>query len=119
MLMLLPESAGDLVCLKGLGKLTDEDFRDMMPRLEAVIAAHGRLRLLADLTEFGGWDGRAAWDDAAFGIKHWNKVAKIALVGDSSWENLAARIAGKLVPADVRNFPAGQAGEALDWIKAV
>ena len=119
MLMLLPESAGALVCLKGVGKLTDEDFRDMMPRLEAVIAAHGRLRLLADLTEFGGWDWRAAWDDAAFGIKHWNKVTKIALVGDSSWENLAARIAGKLVPADVRKFPAGQAGEALDWIKAV
>ena len=38
MLTLMPESAGDLVCLKAAGKLTDEEYKDMMPRLEAVIA---------------------------------------------------------------------------------
>ena len=118
MLMLLPESAGDLVCLKGLGKLTDEDLKDMMPRLEAVIAAHSRLRLLADLTEFDGWDWRAAWDDVAFGIKHWDKVTKIALIGDPSWENLVAKIADKFSPVDVRSFSTVEAGNALDWIKA-
>ena len=118
MLMLLPESAGDLVCLKGLGKLTDEDLKDMMPRLEAVIAAHNGLRLLADLTEFDGWDWRAGWDNVAFGIKHWDKVTKIALIDDSSWENLAANIADKLSPADVRKFSSAEAGNALDWIKA-
>jgi len=70
MLMLLPESSGDLVCLKGLGKLTDEVLKDMMPHLEAVITAHSGLRLLADLTDINGWDWRAAWDDVALGIKH-------------------------------------------------
>jgi hypothetical protein len=101
-----------------LGKLTDEDYKDMMPRLEAVIAEHGGLRLYADLTAFEGWDWRAAWDDVAFGIKHWNQVTKIALIGDAAWQDLAAKIAEKLSPAEVRNFPADQAGAALDWINA-
>jgi hypothetical protein len=118
MFTILPESAGDLVCLKAAGRLTDEDYQDLMPRLEAVIAEHGSLRLLADLTEFEGWQWRAAWDDLAFGIKHWNQVSKIAIVGDASWEHLAAKIAGKLMPAEVRSFPADQAGAALDWIRS-
>ena len=47
MLTRMSESAGDLVCLKAAGKLTDEDYKAMMPQLEAVIAEHGSLRLLA------------------------------------------------------------------------
>ena len=117
MLTLMPESAGDLVCLKAAGKLTDEEYKDMMPRLEAVIAEHGSLRLYADLTEFDGWDWRAAWDDVAFGIKHWNDDSKIALIGDAAWEDLAAKIADKITPADVRNFAAGETGEALQWVR--
>jgi len=117
MLILLPESASDLVCLKAAGKLTDEDCKGMTPRLEAVIAEHGSLRLYADLTEFDGWDWRAAWDDVAFGIKHWNDISKIALIGDAAWENLAAKITDKITSADVRKFAADQADEALDWIK--
>jgi hypothetical protein len=117
MLILLPESAGDLVCLKAAGKLTDADYKDMMPRLEAVIAEHGGLRVYVDLTEFDGWDWRAAWDDVAFGIKHWSEISKIALIGDAAWETLATRIADKIMPADVRNFAADGAGEALDWIR--
>ena len=119
MLTRMSESAGDLVCLKVAGKLTDEDYKAIMPQLEAVIAEHGSLRLLADLTEFEGWHWLAAWDDLAFGIKHWNHILKIALIGDAAWEGLAARIADKITPADVRKFPAGDAGAAMDWISRV
>jgi len=114
----LPDSAGDLVCLKASGRLTDEDYKDMMPRLEAVISKHGSLRLYADLIDFDGWEWRAGWDDLAFGIKHWNDIKRIALIGDANWEQLAAKIADKLSPAEVRYFSDDESESALDWVKS-
>ena len=96
-----------------------ERGKDVVTANKAVIAEHGSVRLLADLTEFEGWDWLAAWDDLAFGIKHWNHIRKIALIGDAAWEGLAARIADKVTPADVRKFPAGDASAAMDWISRV
>ena len=119
MLIRMPEIAGNLVFLKAAGKLTDEDYKAMVPQLEAVIVEHGSLRLLVDLTEFEGWDWLAAWDDIAFGIKHWNHILKIALIGDAAWEGLAARIADKVTSADVRKFPVGDAVAAMEWINQV
>lgn len=52
MFLILPESAGKLAALKAIGKLTDEDYKAVVPQLEEVITAQGALRLLADLEEF-------------------------------------------------------------------
>ena len=115
MITILPESEGDLVCLKVSGKLTDADYKDMIPKLEAVIDAHGSIRLFADLSEFDGWEWIAAWDDFAFGIKHWNHITRMALMGTKRWEELSAKIADKIMPADVKFFGVDQRDEAIEW----
>ena len=49
--------------------------RDYLPNLRAPID-----------TLFSGWEWRAAYDDAAFGIKHWNDIERVALIGDARWQ---------------------------------
>ena len=117
MIIILPESQGDLVCLKVSGKLTDADYKGMIPKLEAVIDAHGKIRLFADLSEFNGWEWIAAWDDFAFGIKHWNHISRMALVGEKRWQELSATIADKIMPADVKFFAVENSNEAFEWVR--
>jgi hypothetical protein len=115
MFMWLPDSAGTLVSLKLLGRFTEADVEVVLPKLIQVIETGGELRLVADLSDFDGWEWRAAWDKEAFGIKHWDKVKKIALVGTLGWATLVARLAATITSAEVRVFD--DRDKALAWVR--
>jgi len=116
MFVSLPESNGNLVCFKAVGKLTAEDYQSMMEQFHTILDIHGSLRLYADLEEFDGWEWQAAWDKVAFGIKHWDQIEQIAVVGTKRWESLSAAAADKIMNAEVRFFPVDKRGQALDWV---
>lgn len=114
----MPDSGGELVSLKVIGKLNDADYLETLPKLIEVALREGRLRLVADLSEFDGVEWQLAYEQSAFGKPHWNKLRRIALVGTQGWTVLAARIAADVAPADVRIFDAGKYDAALDWAKS-
>ena len=116
MFVSLPESSGDLACFKAIGKLTSEDYRSLMDKFHAILDEHGTLRLYADLEEFDGWEWQAAWDKVAFGVKHWDQILMIAVVGTKRWEYLSTQIAQKVIKADVRYFTIDEKEQALDWV---
>ena len=103
---------------RSIGKLNDADYLETLPKLIEVALREGRLRLVADLSEFDGVEWQLAYEQSAFGKPHWNKLRRIALVGTQGWTVLAARIAADVAPADVRIFDAGKYDAALDWAKS-
>ena len=117
MITILPETDGPLIALKAIGKLTDADYEDAVPKMEAIITREGKVKLIADLTEFEGWEWVAAWDDFAFGIKHWNDIDKMAFIGDKRWEELCAKVSDKLMHAEVKLFHSDDADAAWTWIR--
>ena len=118
MFIWMPESGGPLVSLKLVGRLTDADYLDTLPMLVDIAEREGALRVVADLSEFDGWEWQASYDKAAFGINHWDKVKRIALVGTLGWATLAARIAATVTTAGVRIFDAGKYEDALAWARS-
>lgn len=118
MFIWMPESKGPLVSLKLVGRLTDADYLDTLPMLVDIAEREGALRVVADLSEFDGWEWQASYDKAAFGINHWDKVRRIALVGTLGWATLAARIAVTVATAGVRIFDAGKYEDALAWARS-
>ena len=118
MIVLLPETSGNVIGVKVIGKLTDADFVENVPGIEAIFARHGKVRFLVDLTEFDGWDWQAAWDDFAFGIKHWGDIEKMAVITDSRWEGLAAKFAGALMHAQVKSYDSLEIKRAWAWTRA-
>ena len=56
MLVSLPESGGDLACVKIVGKLTAEDYQSLMDMFHGILNHRGALRLYADLEKFDGWE---------------------------------------------------------------
>lgn len=116
MIDILKESSGPVVGFSLSGKLHDEDYKVFVPQMERVIEREGKVRALALLHDFHGWDLHAVWDDMAFGVKHYADVEKIALVGDRKWEEWMAKICKPFTRATVKYFDAEEIELAWDWL---
>ena len=99
------------------GKLHDDDYKNCVPTVDAAIAAHGKVRLLAHFADFHGWDIHALWDDIKFSATHCNKMDRIALVGDKRWEEWMAKVCRPFTMAHLRYFDASKIEDAWKWLQ--
>ncbi len=112
----LQQSSGNVLGFKLSGKLHDEDYKHFVPVVEEAIQAHGKVRLVAHLTDFHGWDPHAVWDDTKFATKHCRDVEKVAIIGEKQWEKWMAAICKPFTMAKVQYFDAGEADKAWEWV---
>jgi hypothetical protein len=119
MIEVLPESKENILVLRTVGKLTDQDYKDVLiPRLDSIIREYGRARLLLDMGDFHGWEAAALWDDARFGLTHRNDFEKMGVIGGPRWVEWGVKLAGMVVGGEIRSFSPGESEDALNWIKA-
>jgi hypothetical protein len=120
MIEVLPGSKGNILILRAVDKLTDQDYKEVLiPRLESIIREHGKARLLLDMgDEFHGWEAAALWDDAHFGLAHRNDFEKMGVIGGPKWVEWGLKIATLAMSGEIRSFSSGERAEALGWINA-
>jgi hypothetical protein len=118
MIKVLPGSEGNILVLKALDKLTDQDYKEVLiPRLESIIREHGKARLLLDMgDEFHGWETAALWDDARFGLTHRNDFDTMGVVGGPRWVEWGLKLAAMAISGEIRNFSLSEREEAMNWI---
>lgn len=63
MITKMSESKGNVLGLKIIGDVTKEDFKILMPEMQALVDKEGSISLLLDMTQFKGeaidaWGGR-------------------------------------------------------------
>lgn len=107
-----------IVAYKLSGRLGDEEYRILMPELEASLAVQGKLRVLVLCEDFDGVDMRAVWEDIRFATKHYTDFERIAVVGDGRWESWLARFFKPFTRAAVKHYKASQAAQAWAWLRA-
>jgi len=117
MFELLPDSDGKVIGIHATGRLHDSDYKEFLPKIEERIDEFGKIKLLVDMEGFVGWDLFAAWDDFTFGMTHWHHFEKMAMVGDATWERLAAKAANLLMGSEVRFYDISERDAAWQWIK--
>jgi len=119
MIEFMPESNGNVLGIKATGKLTDADYEQhLIPKLNAMFGKFGKLRIVLHMgDEFEGWDLEAAWDDAAFGLKHRSDFEKLALVGAPSWVEWCVKFSGFLMSGEISFFAPNQLEEAWTWVR--
>jgi len=120
MFQIMPESQGKILGLRATGKLTDQDYQEVLiPRLEALIKNHGKVRLLCFMDEeFAGVEAGAMWDDAKFYLPRRNDFEKVAIVGGPKWIELIMKLFAPLMKGEHQTFSAGQLSKAWEWISA-
>ncbi|MCP3849065.1 MAG: STAS/SEC14 domain-containing protein [Gammaproteobacteria bacterium] len=102
--------------MKAVGKLTHDDYKIITPMIDSALSSvkEAKVHMLIDGTEMEGWEARAAWDDFKLGVKHGKEFKKIAIYGNKSWQEIAAKVGSWFVSGEVRYFD--HCDDALQWI---
>lgn len=102
--------------LRAVGKLKHEDYEVINPMIDSALEGvkDPKIRALIDGSEFEGWELRAAWDDFRMGLKHGSQFEKIAIFGNSKWQEMAAKVGSWFVSGQVRYFE--DCDDALEWL---
>jgi len=98
------------------GRLTDADYQQFVPEVERLIARHGRLRLLVEMTDFHGWNAGALWDDLKVYLKHGSEIERLAIVGEKRWQEWMTRLSRPFLRAETQYYDHDHAAEARRWI---
>lgn len=53
--------------------------------------------------------------DIKFAVKHWNDMAKVALVSDMKWMEIGAKIDNLFTKWEERSFPLAEEDDAWAW----
>ncbi len=98
-------------------RLKADDFRELAPRVESIIARYGKIRLLIDGTRLEGWENIVAFEThAAFVKDHQRQVERIAIIAPHEWQHWLIGAVRVFLHPDVRAFDKGQDGEARRWL---
>ncbi|MBR0651450.1 STAS/SEC14 domain-containing protein [Roseomonas terrae] len=108
-----------IVVLEPAGPLAAEDFDRLAAMVDPYLAEAGALRgVLVDTHRFPGWDGLdALLAHGRFVRGHVAHVKRIAIVTASDFAGMIARVAGAVLPPEVRRFEPGERPQALAWLE--
>jgi hypothetical protein len=115
----LREEAGDkYVTVELSGKLTAADYQRFGGEIDRLVQQHGKLRVLAVMHDFHGWTAGALWEDIKFDFKHFSHLEKLALVGETKWEEGMAVFCKPFTTAKIRYFDRTKIDEAKAWLES-
>ena len=114
----LDKDAG-LAIVQPDGALTENDFDAIAKVIDPYLEQNGNLNGLIIATEdFPGWDSFSTMVTHFKFVKdHQQKLSHVALVTNSKLGNVAEKLAGHFISAQLKHFPYGQLDEAKSWIK--
>ena len=116
MLEIVEADAG-VVALRAAGRVTREEFRELMPPLEEAIARHRPIRLLCDLTGWTGLEPGALWEDLMFTLRHGRDIGRMAVVTDRRWIERWVGFTAGLVRIEARCFAPHERDAARAWVR--
>lgn len=101
-------------------KLSAEDVGELAQQLDGLIAQRGRIRVLFDLTNFGGWENMEALgahiDQLKFLQTRIAHVDRIAVIAGYPWQHQLFSWMGNVVHTQFNVFDAGQEAAAREWL---
>jgi hypothetical protein len=115
----LPESDSNLLAIKVRGKLTQADYAGLRPWMDRELARHPSPSLLVVMEDFEGWAGVGALiEDLKLDAAHYSDLRRIAMVGDTRWQEWMAWLAKPFTAAEVRYFDRTALPAARTWARA-
>ena len=102
--------------LRASGKVSEEDYRDVLvPTIDAAME-QGKVRLLYVLDDEAGYEPGAVWADTKMWFKTLKGWERVAIVSDADWLEKAVEAFGWLLPGEVRVFESDDIRDAKQWL---
>ena len=118
-LQLSEENGGKLLVVHVSEKLVKADYEHFVPEFERLVKLHGKLCVLFDMTNFHGWTAGALWEDTKFAMHHFSDIDRLAVVGETKWQEGMATFCKPFTKATVRYFDHAAAAEARNWLSEI
>ncbi|HEY1601895.1 MAG TPA: STAS/SEC14 domain-containing protein [Pirellulales bacterium] len=112
------ESAAKALVVRISGKLSKADYEKFVPEVERLIKANGKIRILLELHDFHGWDVSALWEDIKFDVKHFRDIERLAIVGETKWEQGMAAFCKPFTSATIMYFDHTKIADAKAWLES-
>jgi hypothetical protein len=109
-------ASGNVLEVQLSGKLTKEAYQELAPVVDQQIQENGKLRILVILDDFHGWTAGALWEDMKFDMKHWKDIERLAIVGESKWEQGMAVFCKPFTAAKIKYFDHADVDAAREWV---
>ena len=111
------DSERKIITLRVSGTLSRADYDRALPEIEnAMELAKEPLKMIVRLEDFQGFELGAFWDDLKFGLEHFGEFGAIAVVGDTTFEEIGTWLAALFAKSEVRYFTVGQEADAHNWL---
>ena len=106
-----------IIVVKAIGKLSHSDYAVIAPMIDSALlkVMSSSAKVLVDISEFEGWELRAAWDDFKLGLKHGDSFAKIAVYGNNEWRALGIKVSEWFVSGEIKAFDDYES--AIQWLQ--
>ncbi|HEX6689105.1 MAG TPA: STAS/SEC14 domain-containing protein [Solirubrobacterales bacterium] len=108
------------VGLRASGKLSRDDYREVLEPVLREAVDSGELRLVFVLTDFEGLEPGAWIEDVKTGLRVWvrdhSAWKRFALVTDVEWVAKAMRAFAWMAPGEVSVYRLDQLEEAKRWV---
>ena len=102
--------------LRASGKVSEEDYRDVLvPTINAAME-QGKVRLLYVLEDEAGYKPCAVWADTKMWFKNLKGWERLAIVSDADWLENAVKAFGWLMPGEVKVFESDDVRDAKQWL---
>lgn len=99
------------------GKLTYAELVSVQEEAAQMIRNQGNIRILVLLEDFGGFDRAGNWGDVTFQAANDRSIEKIALVGESKWEDVALLFTAKGIRrVQIEYFSPAELRQAKAWL---
>ena len=109
---------GGVVGVEASGRLSAEDYRDvLMPIIERTAHA-GDVRIVIIIRDFEGVSGGGLWEDTKMGAGHMGSWKRTAVVTDVEWIVNVLGLLGWMTPGEVKHFPLAERDAAIAWAAA-
>jgi hypothetical protein len=100
------------------GVFTQNDFDEtFIPRLQEILNEFPTVNLVFEFDDdFTGWEFSALWREIQFSIEYFDKINKIAIIGNSGLLKWSFRILHPLSPLVINRFTHGELEKAQAWL---
>jgi SpoIIAA-like len=103
--------------LEAVGKVTEDDYRDVLVPAVGAALERGDVRLLYVLGEdFESYAPGAIWADTRLWAGHLKRWKRIAIVSDADWLEHSVKAFGWLMPGKVKVFETDDVRDAKVWL---
>ncbi|QIK96277.1 STAS/SEC14 domain-containing protein [Sphingomonas sp. HDW15A] len=114
------QSPSDVVAVKISGKITLDDLKAIMDRLDEVMAEHEKVHVFAETQGIEGVELSALPEHMrrAFPLfSQLNRFGRVAVVADQAWIRAGTRLESAMLPnISYRTYMPEEREEALGWV---